>query len=126
MKILVDVNLARSWKEILVDAGHEAVHWEEVGSDEADDAEIMRFADQHGYAILTNDLDFAQMLAQSDMKKPSVIQLRSGTLRPDRLKGIVIAALRQAGDALAKGAVVTVMPKGARIRILPLRTNTEI
>lgn len=126
MKLLIDVNLARSWTKVLVEAGHEAVHWEDVGSDEAEDAEIMRFADEYGYTILTNDLDFAQMLAQSGMKKPSVVQLRSGTLRPSHLENIVVEALQQAASALSGGAVVSIMPKGARIHILPLRKNTEI
>lgn len=125
MRILIDVNLSRTWKEPLVAAGHDAIHWEDVGAADADDADIMQFADAGEYIILTNDLDFAMMLALSMMRRPSVVQLRSGSLRPGLLRQQVITALRQAEAALTSGALVTVMPRRLRISILPLRSNPK-
>lgn len=125
MRILIDVNLSRSWKEPLASAGHDVVHWQDVGAADADDKEIIRHAEQHGFAILTNDLDFAMLLASSGKARPSVIQLRSGSLRPNQLKQHVIAALQQSEVALAAGALLTIMPQRMRISILPLRREPK-
>jgi predicted nuclease of predicted toxin-antitoxin system len=125
MKILIDVNLSRRWKVPLSAVGHDVLHWEDVGPDDADDSDIMKFADSEERIILTNDLDFATMLAQSNMKKPSVVQLRSGKLRPEQLQVQVITALNQAKDALDSGAVVTVFPSQSKISILPLKVQSK-
>ena len=41
MKLLVDMNLSPSWVKYLAEAGFEAVHWSEIGSGSAPDAELM-------------------------------------------------------------------------------------
>jgi predicted nuclease of predicted toxin-antitoxin system len=46
-------------------AGHEAVHWSEVGDPRAPDTVLMQWAIAHGYAVFTHDLDFGTMLALS-------------------------------------------------------------
>lgn len=125
MKILIDVNLSRTWKLPLSDAGHDVVHWEDVGSDDAADSEILAFADKELRIILTGDLDFASMLAISQMNRPSVVQIRSGSLRPANLIAQVVESLEKAEEALELGAVVTVMPKHSKIAILPLRLPTR-
>lgn len=121
MKILIDVNLSRTWKVPLQEAGHDVLHWEDVGPDNADDSEIMAFADKELRVILTGDLDFASMLAMSQMTRPSVVQIRSGSLRPTGLLAQVVEAFEKAKEPLEIGAVVTVMPKHSKIAILPLR-----
>ncbi len=125
MKILIDVNLSRTWKLHLIKAGHDVIHWEDVGPDNADDSEIMAFADRELRTILTGDLDFASMLAIAQMNRPSVVQIRSGSLRPAKLIAQVVEALEKAKEALELGAVVTVMPKHSKIAILPLRLPTQ-
>lgn len=73
MRILVDMNLTPDWVGYLVAAGFEAVHWSNVGPVAALDAEIMEFAREHGFAILTRDLDFGEILALANHTGPSVI-----------------------------------------------------
>ena len=80
MKLLVDMNLSPRWIPFLRDAGWEAIHWSTVGKAGAGDSEIMMFAAANGYAVLTNDLDFAAILAASGNKKPSVAQIRAQDL----------------------------------------------
>jgi predicted nuclease of predicted toxin-antitoxin system len=63
MKLLVDMNLSPSWVRFLVEAGFEAVHWSEVGSGSAADSELMQWAADAGYGVLTADLDFGAILA---------------------------------------------------------------
>ncbi|MFP4087231.1 MAG: DUF5615 family PIN-like protein [Desulfobacteraceae bacterium] len=41
MKIVIDMNLSPHWVQLLVKAGHEAVHWSEVGAPNASDRDIM-------------------------------------------------------------------------------------
>ena len=65
MRLLVDMNLTPRWVQELEGAGHEALHWSEAGDPAAPDAEICAFARERGYVILTNDLDFPQILAHT-------------------------------------------------------------
>jgi predicted nuclease of predicted toxin-antitoxin system len=50
-KLLVDMNLSTEWVPLLCAAGHDAVHWSDVG-----------------------DLDFGTMLALSGDDGPSVVR----------------------------------------------------
>jgi predicted nuclease of predicted toxin-antitoxin system len=80
MRILIDMNLTYRWVDCLRDAGHEAVHWSALGSPTAKDSEICERARKDGYVLLTNDLDFPQILAHTRQAAPSVILLRSDRL----------------------------------------------
>ena len=60
----------------------EAVHWSQVGDPCAADVQIMQWAAREGFVVLTHDLDFGAMLAATQGRKPSVVQLRSDEVRP--------------------------------------------
>ncbi len=77
MKLLIDMNLSPRWIGLLNDAGWEAVHWSTVGNATAADSEIMAFAAENDYVVLTHDLDFSAILAATHGKRPSVVQLRT-------------------------------------------------
>ncbi len=76
MRLLIDMNLAPRWVERLSRAGYETVHWSEVGAVDAADSTICQYAREHGFVIITNDLDFPRILAFTSERKPSVILLR--------------------------------------------------
>lgn len=120
MKLLVDMNLSPRWVSRLVDAGFEATHWSTLGSPDAPDTEIMTFAKDKGYVVLTHDLDFGAILAATHGEKPSVAQIRSGDVSPDTIGHLVINALRQMTTELKEGALLTIDPSRTRLRILPL------
>lgn len=120
MKILVDMNLSPAWARFLSDSNHAAVHWSAVGAEDAKDREIMTFAADNGYVVLTHDLDFGAILAAGRDNKPSVIQIRSDDLRPTTIGNSVLSALREAARELEAGALVSVEPHRARLRTLPL------
>jgi predicted nuclease of predicted toxin-antitoxin system len=124
MKLLVDMNMSPRWPGVLAAAGHEAIHWSHLGLAYAPDHEIMSFAAANGYIIFTNDLDFGEILAQTNAPWPSVIQVRVGNLRPEAIGLKVIAALLQSAAELTTGALVSIDPKKTRIRILPLNRRT--
>jgi predicted nuclease of predicted toxin-antitoxin system len=120
MKLLLDMNLSPRWVELLNKAGFEAVHWSTIGPGSAADVEIMTFARQQGYVLLTHDLDFGAILAATRGQKPSVVQLRSENLSIDVIGRSVIDALHKVAADLEDGALVTIDPGRTRVRVLPL------
>jgi len=120
MKFLVDMNLSPGWVELRVSAGFEAAHWSKVGPAGASDAELMSWAADHDFVVLTNDLDFGAILAATQRRRPSVIQIRSDILRPDAIGDAVLAAIQQSTSELIDGAIISIDAMRHRLRILPL------
>jgi predicted nuclease of predicted toxin-antitoxin system len=103
----------------------EAVHWSALGKPDSLDTDIILSAEQHGYIVLTQDLDFGNLLAISNRRKPSVVQLRTEELSPDVIGAQVIQALRQFQMELAEGALTTFDPRRTRVRILPFHSGSK-
>ena len=120
MNLLVDVNLTPNWCAFLRNAGFEATHWTEIGAAGAADTEIMAHARTHGLVVFTHDLDFARLLALTRATGPSVIQLRAQDTLPSAVGPTVVIVLKEHATALRDGALVTVDPRAARVRILPI------
>jgi predicted nuclease of predicted toxin-antitoxin system len=120
MKVLIDMNLSPRWAAALGQEGFKAQHWSDVGTGTETDAEIMRFAKVHDFIVLTHDLDFGSILAATQGKKPSVVQIRAGDVNPDAIGGFVAEALRRMSAELRAGALLTLYPNRARLRLLPL------
>ena len=121
MKLLLDMNIAPRWARFLAEAGIQAVHWSSVGSADAPDSEIMAYARANDCVILTQDLDFTALLAITQGRKPSVVQIRADDTSPETIGRDVVMALRQAKKELADGALMAIEPKRVRLRILPFR-----
>ncbi len=51
---------------------------------------------------------------------PSIVQARVQDVSPDALGTVVVAALRAHGEALERGAILTIDATKTRIRILPI------
>ncbi len=121
MQLIIDMNLSPNWVQVLKEGGIEAIHWSELGAQDALDATILGYALEHAYIVLTHDLDFSAILASTNIQKPSVVQIRSTNVSPAAIGKQVIAALIQMADELADGALVTVDPQKTRLRLLPFR-----
>ena len=63
MTVLIDMNLSPRWVTALAVAGISSLHWASVGTLNAPDPEIMAYARERGWVILTQDLDFGTILA---------------------------------------------------------------
>src|ERR1700685_3899498 len=120
MKLLVDMNLSPRWVDTLRDAGWDAVHWSSIGRGNEPDAEIMYYAAQNGYTVLTHDLNFSGILAAHHGDRPSVVQVRPDDVSPSMVGAQVIAALRNAEPELEAGALLTISSSRVRIRMLPI------
>ena len=59
MKTLLDMNLPPKWSELLSENGIESMHWHKIGAPDASDIEIMEYARNNDYIVLTCDLDFS-------------------------------------------------------------------
>jgi len=77
MRILVDMNLSPMWIEFMQRAGYPSTHWSGGGSLSAVDEATMRYANDHGYGVFTQDLDFGVLLAAQNAARPSVVQIRT-------------------------------------------------
>jgi predicted nuclease of predicted toxin-antitoxin system len=119
MKILIDMNLPPRWVQEFAGVGWEAVHCPQVDAPTASDQEIMAWARDKGYVVFTHDLDFSALLAATQGEGPSVIQVRTQNVLPEAVGNLVITALKQYQRELELGAVITIEPQRARVRILP-------
>ena len=114
------MNLSPEWVTFLHGHGFDAIHWSAIGAGNAPDAEIMRWARENGCVVFTHDLDFGILLAHSKDGGPSVIQARTQDVSPDHLGPIVVSVLREHGEALKSGALLTIDESKSRVRILPI------
>jgi len=120
MKLLVDMNLSPKFADMLATVGIDSEHWYRVGKPDAPDSEIMRYALQHDFIVVTCDLDFSAILSATQGAKPSVIQIRARNIPwKDLADKVKTAAIQNALD-LNTGAILTVDAKKSRLRLLPL------
>jgi predicted nuclease of predicted toxin-antitoxin system len=96
----------------LAEAGFESVHWSEIGSGSAPDAELMAWATERGYVVLTTDLDFGAILAATRGRSPSVVQLRSDILTPRSLGEAVVTAIKLAEQGCETGHLSLLIRRG--------------
>jgi predicted nuclease of predicted toxin-antitoxin system len=121
VKLLVDMNLSPSWVDRLARHGFEAVHWSTIGTATAPDSEILTWANEHGFVVITNDLDFSAILAASTGASPSVVQIRTQDLLSDAVVTIVAQAIDAHRESIEGGALLSIDEAGTRVRVLPLR-----
>ena len=122
MRLLIDMNLTPRWVPCLARAGHECFHWSDLGAARAPDTEICKYARDHGFVLLTNDMDFPQILAHTAEAKPSVILLRGEPLTPELRGQSLLGAIADSLGELEAGAILSLDWSGKpRARLLPLR-----
>lgn len=121
MRVVVDMCLPPDLVAGLVEAGHDAVHWWQVGDPRVLDASIAQWARQNGCVILTHDLDFGDLLFASNEHAPSVIIVRERDTAAEHLLDPVIRVLAQFSQELNGGALIAMTNSVARVRRLPLK-----
>jgi len=126
VKLLVYVNLSPSWVERLARHRFEAVHWSTIGAATAPDVEILTWATEHHFVVITNDLDFSAILAAGAVDGPSVVQIRSQDLLSDVVVSIVAKALDAHREDIERGALLSIDEAGTRVRVLPLRRSQDL
>jgi predicted nuclease of predicted toxin-antitoxin system len=120
MNLLLDMNLSPVWSEFFTEEGYEAKHWSTLGKGNAPDTDILSYAKTNDYVVLTFDLDFTDLLAASGENTPSVVILRTRTLKAEKLQMRLLEILKQCQEDLENGAVVIVEDTKTRVRTLPI------
>jgi predicted nuclease of predicted toxin-antitoxin system len=91
-------------------------------SGKGQDRDICDYARRHGYVLLTNDLDFPQILAHTREAGPSVILVRGEPLVPESRGAALLRAMHVCHEEISRGAIVTLdWSDRPRARVLPLR-----
>jgi len=121
MNIVVDMNLSPFWIPFLESNGYSAVHWSTLGDITAPDEDIVDWAEENGFVIFTNDLDFSRILAFKGCQRPSVLQIRTSSTLPRIAGDLTLSVLSQFTEDLKAGAVVTFNERRAKMRLLPFR-----
>jgi predicted nuclease of predicted toxin-antitoxin system len=120
MRLLVDMNLSPDWVPLLNSRGWEAIHWSSLGKGNEPDPDLLAWARANNHIVLTQDLDFSQILYATKDSGPSVVLLRMDNEFDPAARRYICAALTQAEEALTQGALLTISPKRARLRRLPI------
>jgi predicted nuclease of predicted toxin-antitoxin system len=121
MNLLLDMNLSPTWSEFFIENGYEAKHWATLGKANTSDTDILSYAKTNDCIVLTFDLDFTDLLAASGESTPSVVILRTRTLKAEKLQARLLEILKQCQEDLENGAVVIVEDAKVRVRTLPIK-----
>ena len=120
------MNLSPSWVDRLARHGFEAVHWSTIGAATAPDVEILTWANEHAFVLITNDLDFSAILAAGGGASPSVVQIRTQDLLSDVVVSLVAKALDAHREDIERGALLSIDEAETRVRVLPLRRSQDL
>jgi predicted nuclease of predicted toxin-antitoxin system len=126
LRFLIDNALSPVVAEVLVGAGHDALHVRDLGMQSATDEEIFELAIGEGRTIVSADTDFGTILALRRTAEPSVLLFRrSSGRRPEEQAGLLLRQLPRIADALERGSVVVIEEDRLRIRALPMVRDTD-
>lgn len=106
--------------EHLQHMGHEATRLSDLGMATASDQDILDYASQHDFILLTMDLDFGGLLAQKGSAKPSAITFRLENPEVGRINRILGEKLSGLEKELSQGVIVIVEETRLRVRGLPI------
>ena len=120
MKLLLDMNIPQKYVNLLKGKNFDVIHWSEIGDPRALDSQIMVYAQEHDFVVVTYDLDFSAMLSNTHDLKPSVVQIRAVLPNAAQIVDLMTAAILQNESNLQKGAILTIDLVKSRFRMLPL------
>jgi predicted nuclease of predicted toxin-antitoxin system len=120
MRFLADMGVSMRVVEWLRAACHDAVHLRDEGLQRLPNGDIFQkgFAEQR--IVLTFDLDFGEILAESAGHVVSVILFRLHDTRTDHVIERLKTVLEQSSAELLVGAIVVVEEGRHRVRKLPI------
>ena len=120
MRILADMPISPRTVEFLKELGHEVTHAAELSMALSPDEDIVEFAKSQGLVILTEDLDFAAILAVTRAIEPGVIILRVGNWKREQIEQRLAQALDELNDVTLYNSIVMIERNRIRVRRLPI------
>lgn len=118
--LVLDQGLPRRAVAGLREGGVAAEHVAELGMSRATDREILEYARSTGAVVVTLDSDFAVIIAHLGWSQPSVVHIRLQRMNVRATGDLLMRVLPMVQDDLDQGAIVSVTPRGVRVRRLPL------
>jgi predicted nuclease of predicted toxin-antitoxin system len=100
VKLLFDQNLSRKLKARLSDCFPESSHVREFGLEQADDAELWRFAVERGFTIVTKDANFRQR-SYLFGHPPKIIWIRRGNCSTSDIEALLRKRRSEIAEFLA-------------------------
>lgn len=105
----------------MTEAGHRALHVRDYGLQDAEDAVILRKAQEQGHVVVSADSDFAELLARQTASTPSFILFREPDLiTADHYAAALLPKLPLLEADLKQGCVAVFRAGRVRIRTLPI------
>jgi predicted nuclease of predicted toxin-antitoxin system len=120
VNILVDMNLSQEWVPLLARPDWTIRRWSEVGKPNAEDQEIAKWAAENNFAVLTQDLDFSDILFMTQAAAPTVILLRAQNENSPQFRAHVQRCLIEVEKQLHTPSLVVIDAHHARWRPLPI------
>ena len=121
MKFLADMGISLKTVHHLQSMGHDALHLDELGLSRMPDSEILQKARQEDQIILTNDLDFSDLLAAGGFTLPSVIIFRLKDMRAVNVNRYLDKILTGYEEDLTGGVVMSIRENRIRAHKLPIK-----
>jgi len=123
LKFIADVHISPTTISDLQQAGYHIIRVTDFLPPTASDKEIITLAIDRDAIIITQDLDFSDLIAQGGMAKPSVVSLRLSKVKPNVVTRILQQVLPQIQTQLIEGVIVSIDETSFRIRKLPVATR---
>ena len=121
MRILADMHISPNTVQHLMRTGHDAIRVDTILPNNTSDREIVAWAAANNRVVLTQDLDFSDIIALSGATRPSLLTLRLSDSRVENVNRVLESVLPQLEDCIEAGIVVTTEDDRVRIRQLPIR-----
>lgn len=120
MKFLADMGISPHTVSFLQTQGYDAIHLLDQHLEQLSDIEIFEKARYESRIILMHDLDFADILAATQVILPSVIIFRLRNMTPKNVNLYLLTILNQHQNDLRQGTVISVTEGQIRKRQLPI------
>jgi predicted nuclease of predicted toxin-antitoxin system len=117
---MADVHISPITVNQLKKSGYNIVRVTEFLPPKTPDEEIIELARKRKSVIITQDLDFSALIAQSGESLPSVVSLRIGNVKPQIITELLRKIIPQIESELKAGAIISVDEYSFRIRKLPI------
>lgn len=120
LRLLADVNISPLTVEALREAGWNAIRITDERPADTADARILQFARREKRIVVTQDLDFSDLVALGGHEQPSLITIRVSDPAPETVTSRLLSVLPRIQEDLRTGVAVTIDDESIRVRFLPI------
>lgn len=120
MNFIADMHISPLTVEELRKAGYAIIRVTEKLPATSTDKEIVYLAYQEKATIITQDLDFSAIVAQSGLQGPSILSLRVADAKPQLIASLLKSVLPLIKTDIEEGALISISEEEYRIRKLPV------